>query len=45
MPNQDYEITFEVRVKSEETQLLNEISSLNGIKSAVMLSYDGKFTA
>ncbi|WP_318502894.1 DUF4956 domain-containing protein [Bacillus sp. T3] len=45
MPGNDYEITYEIRVKEGETNFINSISSLNGVKSAIMLSYDGNFTA
>ncbi len=37
------EITFEVRLKSMETAFVNEISKLNGVESAVMVSYNGDY--
>ncbi len=44
---QDYEIeaTYEVRVKENDSQLVADISKIEGVSSAVMLSYDGNFTA
>lgn len=45
MPGDDYEVTYEVRVKDNDFSFINKISELNGIKSAIMLSYDGNFTA
>lgn len=44
---QDYEIeaTYEVRVKENDAKILSEISNITGVRSAVMLSYDGNFTA
>ncbi|WP_077210679.1 DUF4956 domain-containing protein [Bacillus dakarensis] len=40
-----FEITYEVRLTDENTSFLNSISDMKGIQSAVMLSYDGNFTA
>ncbi|MGG0718509.1 DUF4956 domain-containing protein [Robertmurraya massiliosenegalensis] len=45
MPGNDYEVTYEIRVKHSETDFINRISDIQGVKSAVMLSYDGNFTA
>lgn len=45
MPGNDYEITYEVRMKTNEGGLMNQIMSAPGVKSAVMVSYDGNFTA
>jgi hypothetical protein len=44
---QDYEIevTYEIRVKENDAEIASEISSIKGVSSAVMLSYDGNFTA
>lgn len=42
---QDYEATFEIRVKEKDMHFLNTISGIEGVKSAIMLSYDGNFTA
>lgn len=40
-----FEITYEVRISDDNTSFLNRISETKGIQSAVMLSYDGNFTA
>ena len=45
MPNHDYELIFEVRMKDKQSGFVNEITNMDGVKSAVMLSYDGNFTA
>ncbi|MGM9946225.1 MAG: DUF4956 domain-containing protein [Lysinibacillus sp.] len=44
---QDYEIevTYEVRMKENDSQLVSSISKVDGVSSSVMLSYDGNFTA
>ncbi|MBZ5751610.1 MULTISPECIES: DUF4956 domain-containing protein [Metabacillus] len=41
----EVEVTYEIRVKENDTQIASEISNLQGVYSAVMLSYDGNFTA
>ncbi|MCH1625971.1 DUF4956 domain-containing protein [Ferdinandcohnia quinoae] len=45
MPGNDYEVTYEIRVKENDMSFINNISNIEGVKSAVMLSYDGNFTA
>jgi hypothetical protein len=45
MPGNDYEVTFEIRVKDHDLDFINSISSMDDVKSAIMLSYDGNFTA
>jgi hypothetical protein len=45
MPGNDYEITYEIRVKEADIDFINNISNVDAVKSAVMLSYDGNFTA
>jgi ABC-type Fe3+ transport system permease subunit len=45
MPGNDFEVTYEIRVKENDMSFINNISSLDGVKSAIMLSYDGNFTA
>ncbi len=45
LPGDDYELIFEVRVKENEMKFVNSITDMAGVKSAVMLSYDGNFTA
>ncbi|HWL13897.1 MAG TPA: DUF4956 domain-containing protein [Ureibacillus sp.] len=44
---QDFEIeaTYEIRTKDNDAKLVSNISKLPGVRSAVMLSYDGNFTA
>lgn len=44
---QDYEIevTYEVRMKENDSQLVSNIAKVAGVSSSVMLSYDGNFTA
>lgn len=44
---QDYEIeaTYEVRVKENDTKIVSDVSNIPGVRSVVMLSYDGNFTA
>lgn len=45
MPEENYEVTYEIRVKDHNTKFLNNISEIEGVQSAVMISYDGNFTA
>lgn len=45
MPGDDLEITYEIRVKENDSQLMSELTAIRGVHSAVMLSYDGNFTA
>ncbi|MED3793999.1 DUF4956 domain-containing protein [Niallia alba] len=45
MPGNDFEVTYEIRVKENNATFINNISKLDGVKSAIMLSYDGNFTA
>jgi hypothetical protein len=45
MPGNDYEVTYEIRVKENDVSFINNISGIEGVKSAIMLSYDGNFTA
>lgn len=45
MPGNAFEVTYEVRVKEKDTGFVNTISAIDGVKSAIMLSYDGNFTA
>lgn len=37
------EITIEIRLKEMETQFVNEISQLSGVKKAVLVSYNGDY--
>ncbi|WP_121610456.1 DUF4956 domain-containing protein [Mesobacillus foraminis] len=45
MPGNDYEVTYEIRVKENDMSFINHISGMEGVRSAIMLSYDGNFTA
>lgn len=45
MPGNDFEVTYEIRVKENDMSFMNNISSMEGVRSAIMLSYDGNFTA
>jgi len=45
MPGNDFEVTYEIRVKENDMSFINNISNIDGVKSAIMLSYDGNFTA
>lgn len=45
MPGNDFEVTYEIRVKENDMNFMNNISNMEGVKSAIMLSYDGNFTA
>jgi len=44
-PGNDLELIYEIRVKKNDTQFMQTITSMEGVKSAMMLSYDGNFTA
>jgi len=41
----EIETTYEIRVKQNDTKLMDNLTKVPGVKSAVMLSYDGNFTA
>lgn len=45
MQGYETEVTYEIRVKDNDSKIVADISELKGIHSAVMLSYDGNFTA
>jgi hypothetical protein len=45
MPGNDFEVTYEIRVNENDMSFINNISAIEGVKSAIMLSYDGNFTA
>lgn len=44
-PGNELELIYEIRVKKNDTQFMQHITSMEGVKSAIMLSYDGNFTA
>ena len=37
------ELTFEIRLKDDNTDFINELSAMNGINSAVLVSYNGDY--
>nr|WP_106778932.1 DUF4956 domain-containing protein [Lysinibacillus timonensis] len=41
----EIEVTYEVRVKENDSQIISDILNIKGVNSAIMLSYDGNFTA
>jgi uncharacterized membrane protein YhiD involved in acid resistance len=43
--DQEMEVTYEVRLKEGEAKLVSAVHKLDGVESAIMLSYDGNFTA
>lgn len=43
--DKDMEVTYEIRLKDQDAQLVSQLSKIHGVQSAVMLSYDGNFTA
>ncbi|WP_026909042.1 DUF4956 domain-containing protein [Paucisalibacillus globulus] len=45
MQGHEIEATYEIRVKDNNSAIVTDLSDLKGIHSAVMLSYDGNFTA
>ncbi|MFJ7186402.1 DUF4956 domain-containing protein [Lysinibacillus xylanilyticus] len=45
MSDIEIETTYEIRVKQSDTKLMDNLTKVPGVKSAVMLSYDGNFTA
>ena len=42
---EDIEIVYEVRVSTTNTAFVNDLLKFNGVSSAVMVSYDGNYTA
>lgn len=37
------ELTMEVRVKNDDTEFINDLTDLNGVSSAVLVSYNGDY--
>ncbi len=37
------ELTYEIRLKSDDTSFINEISSASGVESAVLVTYNGEY--
>lgn len=45
MNDYEMEATYEVRLKGNDAAFVSTLSKIDGVSSAVMLSYDGNFTA
>ncbi|MEG0451105.1 MAG: DUF4956 domain-containing protein [Lysinibacillus sp.] len=45
MADEEVEVTYEVRLKGNDSAFVSKLSKIDGVSSAVMLSYDGNFTA
>lgn len=45
VPGSGMEMTFEIRLKDNNTEFVHQIMNMDGVTSAIMLSYDGNFTA
>ena len=43
--NDEIETTYEIRVKQNDAKFMDNLTKVPGVKSAIMLSYDGNFTA
>lgn len=43
--NDEVETTYEIRIKQNDAQFMDNLTRVPGVKSAIMLSYDGNFTA
>lgn len=37
------ELTYEVRIKEQDTEFINEISALSGVRDAVLVTYNGEY--
>lgn len=37
------EVTAEIRLKSEDTEFINALSAMDGVHSAVLVSYNGDY--
>ena len=37
------ELTYEIRLKTDDTTFINEIDSLDGVTSAVLVTYNGEY--
>ncbi|WP_312109031.1 DUF4956 domain-containing protein [Brevibacillus reuszeri] len=44
-PGNELEMIYEIRIKKNDTEFVNQITKIDGVQSAMMLSYDGNFTA
>ena len=45
MPDNNNEVTYEIRLKDNDTEFINQVKDMDSVQSAIMLSYDGNFTA
>ena len=45
MSDVEMEVTYEVRLKGNDAALVSQLLKVEGVSSAVMVSYDGNFTA
>ncbi|MGE7092767.1 DUF4956 domain-containing protein [Lysinibacillus sp. NPDC048646] len=45
MQDEEIEATYEIRIKQNDAKLMDIVAKVPGVKSAIMLSYDGNFTA
>ncbi|KOY80088.1 DUF4956 domain-containing protein [Lysinibacillus macroides] len=41
----EIETTYEIRIKQNDAKLMDRLTKVPGVQSAIMLSYDGNFTA
>ncbi|WP_341303029.1 DUF4956 domain-containing protein [Lysinibacillus sp. FSL H8-0500] len=41
----EIETTYEIRIKQNDAKLMDHLTKVPGVQSAIMLSYDGNFTA
>ena len=41
----EIETTYEIRIKQNDAKLMDHLTKVSGVQSAIMLSYDGNFTA
>ena len=37
------ELNMEIRLKNDQTDFINELADMNGITSAVLVSYNGEY--
>ncbi|SJV31454.1 twin-arginine translocating C-subunit [Clostridioides difficile] len=44
-PEKGIELVFEVRMKDGETSLINDLSQVDGVTNAVLVSYNGDYVA
>ena len=43
--NEEIEVTYEVRLNENDSKFISQLTKVDGVTSAIMLSYDGNFTA